>query len=65
MFIFGLCFILYFLKLSGTNGFYKSNFYLYQQQSSLLKEASRISSMAPLGNEVSAAIKCSVSQPDS
>ena len=24
MFIFGLCFILYFLKLSGTNGFWKN-----------------------------------------
>ena len=41
----------------------KSNFYLYLQQSSLLQEASRISSIA-LPNEVSIAIKGSISPPD-
>ena len=33
--------------------------YLYQQKSSLLYEASRISSVPPLGREVFTAIKCS------
>ena len=42
----------------------KSNFHLHQEQSSLLYEASSISSITPLGKEVSAAIKCSVSMPD-
>ena len=43
---------------------YKSNFYFYEPQSSLLYEASRISCIAPLGNKVSPAMKCPVSLQD-
>ena len=38
--------------------------YLYQQQSSLLQEASCILSIVSLGNVVSIAIKCSVLPAD-
>ena len=37
---------------------------LYQQQSSLIQEASRISSITPLENKVPTVIKCSVLLPD-
>ena len=40
------------------------NFYSYQQQSSLFYTAIQISSIAPLGNKVSTAIKCSVLPTD-
>ena len=43
---------------------YKSKIYLYQQQSILCSETSCISSIAPLKNTVSTAIKCSVLLPD-
>ena len=40
------------------------NFYLHQEQSSLLYETFCISSITPLESEVSTAVKCSVSMPD-
>ena len=43
---------------------WKSNSDLHQHQSSLLQEASRLSSIAPLRSEVSIVIKCFVSLPD-
>ena len=45
------------------SNFYKSNLCFYQQQTGLLSEAPCISGIAPLGNDISIAIKCSILLP--